>query len=228
MFRSMCLIALGAASSLVWGQGTSSYQPAVPRASTFNNFGYGGYGGFYGGGTVAGSAMQGMASVISAQGNYNLATSAAAVNMTQAQRNNIQNRQLWANTYFEMRSAQRAAVTAERGPPPSREQLARLASEGAPRPVSTHEVDPVSGQIQWPGLLQGAAFAEQRAGIEALSAKRAQYGRLGISDQNQMGSEIESMSAQLREQIRNVPPQQYVEASSFLRSLMFSMTRTQL
>jgi hypothetical protein len=172
--------------------------------------------------------MQGMASVISAQGNYNLSTSAAAINMTQAQRNEIQNRQMWTNTYFDMRATQRAATAAERGPPPSREQLARLAAEGAPRPLSSHQVDPVSGKVHWPSLLEDPLFADQRGAIEPLMAKQAQYGRLGLSDQNQAGAAIEGMTAKLKEQIRNVPPQQYVEASSFLRSLMFNVTRAQL
>jgi hypothetical protein len=209
--------------------GSQPYQPAVPAASTFNGYGgYGGYGGSYGGGTAAGSAMQGMASVISAQGNYNLATSAAAVNMTQAQRNEIQNRQLWTNTYFEMRAANRAATSAERGPPPSQEQIARMAAAGVPKPLGSHEVDPVSGQVYWPEILQDNSFAQQRAQVEQLLAKRAQYGRLGASDTNQLGGAIEGLSSTLKQQVRSVPPQQYVAANSFLKSLMYSATQSPL
>src|SRR5688572_20771421 len=176
MSRFTFVAALAATAVMAMAQ-SGSYQPAVPSPSTYN--GYGGYyGGSYGGGTVAGSAMQGMASVISAQGNYNLATSAAAVNMTQAQKNDIQNRQEWTNTYFEMRATNRAATTAERGPPPSHEQIARLAAAGMPKPLTSHEVDPVSGQVAWPDLLQDNLFAQQRAQVEQLMAKRAQYGRL--------------------------------------------------
>ena len=81
---------------------SAPYQPAVPAASTVNA--YGGYPGYSsGGGTVAGNAMNGMASMISAKGDYNLSTSAAAINMTQAQKNEIENRQLYTNTYFDMR-----------------------------------------------------------------------------------------------------------------------------
>ena len=70
----------------------------------------------YGGGTVAGNAMNGMASMISAAGDYNLATSAAAVNMTQAQKNEIENRAQWTQTYFDMRAVNRSARAAERAP----------------------------------------------------------------------------------------------------------------
>ena len=99
------------------------YQPAVPAATTVNT--YGGYPGYSGGGTAAGNAMNGMASVISAKGDYNLSTSAAAINMTQAQKNEIQNRQQWTNTYFDMRATNKAA-RGQRGRP--------SAHDGADRP----------------------------------------------------------------------------------------------
>ena len=38
------------------------------------------------------------------KGNYNLSTSAAAINMTEARKNHIQNQNLAANTYFQMRT----------------------------------------------------------------------------------------------------------------------------
>ena len=95
------LIALAQTGSPGSGGYSPPYQPAVPAPSTSNQ--YGGWGGYWGGGTVAGSAMNGMASVISAKGNYNLSTSAAAINMTQAQKNSIENENLATNTYFQMR-----------------------------------------------------------------------------------------------------------------------------
>ena len=137
-------------------QQAAPYQPAVPSSNTVNN--YGGWGGYYGGGgggnTVAGSAMNGMASVISAKGDYNLSTSAAAVNMTQAQKNEIQNRQMATDAYFSMRATNRQAVAAERGPSPTMEQLVKIARQGVPKPLNTSQLDPVSGKIAWPGPLQ--------------------------------------------------------------------------
>ena len=88
------LVAVCSVAALVQAQapGATPYQPAVPAASTVNSYG-GWAGGYSGGATVAGSAMNGMANAISAKGDYNLSTSAAAVNMTQAQKNEIENRQ---------------------------------------------------------------------------------------------------------------------------------------
>ena len=88
--------------------------------------------GYWGGQTPAGAALNGLASVISAEGDYNLASSAAAVNLTQAEKNEIQNQQLAANTYFEMLAAWRAQRDALHGPPPTIEQIARLAHYGVP------------------------------------------------------------------------------------------------
>ena len=36
------------------------------------------------------------------------------------------------------------------------------------------------------------------------------------------------MSNKLRDQIRNISPQEYIESKNFLKSLMYDMTRTQL
>ena len=136
--------------------GTSQpYQPAVPPPSIIN--GNGGWSGGYGGtgaSTAAGSAMNGMASVISAKGNYNLSTSAAAVNMTQAQKQEIQNHQQYTNTYFEMRATNKAARKAEEGPQPTMEQIARIAHDGAPKPLTSDQWNPVTGTVNWPALLQ--------------------------------------------------------------------------
>jgi hypothetical protein len=114
---------------------TRPYQPAVAAPST-TVYGGGGWGGNSGGGTVAGSAMNGMSQVISAAGQYNLNTSAAAINMTQAQSNAMQNQVQSVNTFWEMRNIGKAQRAAERGPNLTPEQIARMAREGVPRPLT--------------------------------------------------------------------------------------------
>src|SRR6478609_662161 len=64
------------AASAQQGSLSQPYQPSVPQSSGGGYMGF--YGGIPGGGTVEGSMEQGMASMMSAAGNYNLATSAAA------------------------------------------------------------------------------------------------------------------------------------------------------
>src|SRR5437870_5530495 len=105
-----CVLALASTLLAQTGGTPSYYQPAVPSASSFSA--YGAYPGYSTGGTVEGNALKGMASVISAKGDYNLSTSAAAVNLTQAEKQDIQNRQAATHAYFEMRQTNRAAVAA--------------------------------------------------------------------------------------------------------------------
>jgi len=205
---------------------TAPYQPAVPAPSTVNA--YGGYPGYTGGGTAAGSALNGMASVISAKGDYNLSTSAAAINMTQAQKNEIQNRQQWTNTYFDMRETNRRALAAERGPSPTMEQLARYAREGMPKPLGPSQMDPVSGQLKWPSALQEASFDSQRGEVDQLFATRARYGRLSYADQMKVRQTIDAMFDGLKAQIQTIPPQDYVACRSFLQSVSYAATKTEL
>jgi hypothetical protein len=207
-------------------QPQAPYQPAVPPPSNVNQFG-GFYGGS-GGGTVAGSAMNGMANVISSKGNYNLSTSAAAINMTQAQRNAIQNQQLYTDTYFQMRATNRAAQKAEAGPPPTMEEIARIAREGAPRPVSTQQVNPTTGKINWPAALQQDVFAPQRETLDQIVAKQVKYGGLDFSDQMQARKTIETMFGELKSMITTMPPQDYTQSRSFLNSMIYATARAQL
>jgi hypothetical protein len=201
------------------------FQPAVPSSSSFNA-----YGGFYDGGasTAEESAMRGMASVISARGDAALSTSAAAVNLTQAEKQDIENRQAATTAYFEMQETNRAYRDARRSPRLSHEQYVRIAASAAPKKLSTNEIDAVAGRINWPELLQLEPFAEERGGLDKLCTKYAQYGTLGLSDHMAAGKLIDAMNVKLKGMVSKVPAQHYVAAKNFLKSLMFAMTKTQL
>ncbi|OHB85183.1 MAG: hypothetical protein A2V98_20430 [Planctomycetes bacterium RBG_16_64_12] len=172
--------------------------------------------------------MNGMGNVISSKGNYNLATSEAAINMTQAQQNEIQNHLTYANTYFQMKETNQAYKKAQAKPRPTEEQLARWAREAAPQPVSPSEVDPVSGAINWPNVLQQDSFAAQRTALEQLSAQKAAHGSLSISDEMAARKTIESMFAQLKSQVRDVPTQDYIASKHFLQSMIYALAHTGL
>lgn len=229
MKRLVCVALLLSASLALAQQSQAPYQPAVPPPS-FGGYGGGyGYGGYGGAGTtVAGSAATGMANAISAKGSYNLSTSAAAVNMTQAQKNEIQNHQLYTNTYFEMRATNKKARAAEDGPPPTAEQLARMAHETAPKPLSAGEMNEVTGKISWPQALQLDLFATDRQKLEAVVGNYSQMGNLNYQDQITARGLINDMAAKLKTQIRNMPSTDYTTCKEFLRSLMFTTAHCQL
>jgi len=215
-----------AASQYPNRQASPPYQPAVPAPSSSNY--YGGWGGYSGGGTVAGNAMNGMANVISAQGQRNLSNSAAAVNMTQATKNHIQNRQQWTNTYFDMQKTNKAAFDASVGPPVATEQLARMAKYGIPKPLATSQADAVSGQLFWPSALQQECFAAQRGDVDQLVATQARYGGLSYEDQMKARKAILDMFTQLKAQVDQIPPQDYTTCRSFLSSVLYATTKTLL
>ena len=207
----------------------SSYQPSVPSPSVVAPYGGGyGRGSGYGASTAAGSALNGMASVVSAAGDYNLSTSAAAVNMTQAQRNHIQNRQQWTNTYFAMQDTNRAAREAKRKPPPTMEQVAKMAAQGVPQPLSPSQVDPVSGKINWPSTLMQPEFDSQRKALDQVFAARTANGGLGFSDQAKAQQAVDAMFDELKVLVRVVPPPEYVASRNFLQSLSYTATKTGL
>ena len=68
---------------------------------------YGGYPVVNRASTAGESYARGMADVTRSAGMYNLATSEAAINLTEAQSNYIKNRDQWTNTYCQMREANR-------------------------------------------------------------------------------------------------------------------------
>jgi hypothetical protein len=239
MRRPALFVALLTLTSLAWAQQQTPpqqqqqapYQPAVPPPSMgmYGGGGWGMYGGAGGvGSTAAGSAMTGMANVISAKGDYNLSTSAAAVNYTQAQKNEIQNRQLYTDTYFNMRATNKAARAAEDGPPPTAEQIARIAHDGAPRPLSTSEVNGVTGRLNWPSALQMDSFAPARQQLEPLFVSLSQLGTLNYADQSKAREIINGMNSQLKSMVRMIPPSDYTACKSFLKSLMFTACKSQL
>ncbi|MEN6457357.1 MAG: hypothetical protein ABFC63_00295 [Thermoguttaceae bacterium] len=204
------------------------YQPAVPPPSTSVYGGNGPWGGYGGATTAAGSALNGMAGVISAAGQRNLLNSAAAVNWTEAQKNDIENRQRWTNAYFEMRATNRAAAAADRSPRLTMEQIARLAKDGAPKPLNTSHLDPVSGGIKWPSALQQPMFDTQRNEIDRVLATQARYGVLSYSDQTKIREDIKTIFEQLKSQIDQIPPTEYVACRNFLRSVSYATTKTDL
>jgi hypothetical protein len=205
--------------------GAAKYQVIAPPPSsqTYN----GGYG--YGGGgaqTAQGAALQGMSQVISAAGERNLSNSAAAINWTQAQSNEMQNRVQGVSTFWEMRNMGKAERDKERGPPPTPEELARRARAGAPRQLNTNQIDPVTGELHWPSALQQDMFNEQRGPVDEYAAKWVKYGTLDYTDQTGMRQNIDAMFDAMKGQISSIPPQDYVQCRSFLQSLLYATTRT--
>jgi hypothetical protein len=190
---------------------------------------YYGYGGFYGGGggwgsgagsTAAGSYLAGLGQSIRAAGQYNLYSSEAAVNLEQASKQDIENRLQWTNTYFEMRKINQAYQQSQKAPPGNPTTWARLAQQAAPKRMTPDELDPVTGTLNWPSVLQEEMYRPERDQLDQLFADRAMvHGAIGYPMYTNIRNTVDSMHAKLKGQIRAVNSKFYIEANNFLTSL---------
>jgi hypothetical protein len=167
--------------------------------------------------------------VIRARGEFNRLTSEAAINMQEARSRAIVNARDAVDAYFQIRQMNRDYRQAERRPRPTREDLERYARAARPDPLSPSELDTLTGRVRWPILLRDDRFAPLRAKLEelldrwAVSRNLGQFDRFDMEQQLAVRRATDQMQEGLREEIRNVPPQDYVAAQRFLRSLEYQV-----
>jgi len=173
--------------------------------------------------TAAEGIQRGFADVVRSAGEADLNHSAAAQNWEQARSMRMDNHLQYANTYFQMRQINRQARAAEAGPRLSTEQLFRIAQEQAPNRLSNSDLDPLTGDITWPIVLQDTPFAEYRQTLTNLFADRAREGgTVTISELGEIRRTTDAALATLKENIRNYPANDYLRARRFLENLSFS------
>jgi hypothetical protein len=162
-----------------------------------------------------------MADVVRSSGYANLKNSEAAINYSEARSREMDNYKQWTNTYFETRAMNRKYREAERGPRPTMEDAVRYAQMGRPKRLSPGELDSVTGGIQWPLLLRGDEYAQERDELDAIFSQRARTGVLDASVYVRAREIAQEMTAELKNHVADVPPDQYVIAKNFLKSLAY-------
>jgi hypothetical protein len=173
--------------------------------------------------TAAEGYQRGFADIVRSAGEYNLNTSEALINVEQARSMNMQNHLQYAQTYFEMRQVNAQAVAQMRGPRLSTEQLYRIAQENAPDRLSNSDLDPLTGDITWPIVLQDAPFNDYRQTLSNLFADRARDGgSVNINELTEIRRTADEALATLKANIRNYPANDYLRARRFLENLSFS------
>ena len=175
---------------------------------------YGGYGNM--GSTPAESYARGQAEMIRAQGEAYKNAAAGAIDYEQARAVYLENQQKWQQIQFERkqmgeqkRAEEQAAQRA------ARER--RQASNPTPPPaeISDLQYEPSTGNVTWPELLQGDQFTNGRKTLEELFKVKAHTG--GTSDVNeQIFDAASALRTQLKSQVRQVSPNDYIEARKFL------------
>src|SRR5579872_3279977 len=224
MTRHAWLVTCLAAGALVAGSAPASAQVAVaPVVTGMPWFAGGGYG-YYGGGTAAGNYFMGLAQVIRAEGQYNAMTAQGMVSYEEARSKYIDNVNRWTQAYFQMREAndayqrQKFARTKH-----SRETLAMVAASDVPLRLSSYDLDPISGKINWPAPLLEAQYDGLRSDLDQLFATRATTSQTGTSAP--IHEDIRQLRDALRSNIETMPANDYIAARKFLDSLDYSIVQ---
>jgi hypothetical protein len=174
--------------------------------------------------TPAGSYARGMSDLIRSQGAKNLRDAQAAEEVEEARAKYMENRMQATENYFRMRSMNRAYREDERGPRPTSEELFRLAKLKAPDRLSPSEMDPISGEVNWPMVLRDEMFAPTRIKLDKMFAYWAEHGnQLSIDQYAEMQRSLEQLSAMLVTVVESTPPKPYAEARNFLESIGYEL-----
>jgi hypothetical protein len=190
---------------------------SIPAAGQWGGFGYnrGGYAS-----TAAQAAEYGMSEMMRAQGYLNMQNSEAAKNWEEVKTLDIQNRMRWTETYFEMRKTNRDARAAEARPTITHDQAIRMAKMGAPPRLVSTQLDPVTGHIEYPMVLQDDIFTPYRQELDALFAKRASSGgSMSFNEFQAIQTTVSDFSDALKEHVGKYPAGEYGRARTFLDSL---------
>lgn len=190
---------------------------AGPVAAQWGGFGFnrGGYAS-----TAGQAAAYGMSEMMRAQGYENLQNSEAAKNWQEAKTLDIQNKMRWTETYFEMRKTNRDARAAEAGPPVTQEQAIRMAKMSAPPRLGSTQLDPVTGHIEYPMVLQDDIYKPYREELNGLFAKRAATGgSIQYTEYQAIQSTVSKFVDALKEHVNKYPAGEYGRARTFLNSL---------
>jgi hypothetical protein len=172
------------------------------------------YGG--GGGTAASAYMNGMSSVIQAEGAYNLMSAQAAIAAQQAESQYLQNRLAATQTYFEMRKMNKQYRDEERAKPMSSEALTHYYEQMKPKRMAATQVDPVTGQISWPVPLQDEAYASYREQLDSFYKLRAEHKDFNYND---VRLAAEGMQTEFKKHLDEFAPQDFEKSNRFLEEL---------
>ncbi len=179
--------------------------------------------------TYAEGVQRGAADVVRSAGMANLMNSEAAKNYEDARSKYLDNRLKGTKTYFEMRRYNKEYREAQKGPRPTSEQLFRLAKEATPKSLAPTELDPVTGEIKWPTILQGDEFADYRKNLEELYAARASSGGKLTPDQfSEIQKNISDMQVELGRKVKaqEIEPQTFSQANAFVKRLGYESRRS--
>ena len=206
-----------------WAVGTALVVALSGTASAqWGGWGFG-MGGGMGGGmavTAGQAAAYGLSDVIRSEGYANLQNSEAAMNWEDAKTKQIENRDKWTNTYFDMRRTNRESRRSENGPAVTHDQAIRFAKAAAPPRLTSAQLDPVTGHIEYPLVLTAKDYESYRQELNRLFADRAATGgSLQFEQFQKIQGTVSKFIDALKENVSRYPAGDYGRARTFLDSL---------
>lgn len=182
--------------------------------------GYAPYGASYHSSTAGEGYARGMADVVRSAGDYNLRTSEAAKNYTDARSQDLDNRLKYTQNYFEMRRINKEARAAEQSPRLSNEDAFRMARQAAPRPLTSAQLDRLTGSIDWPLILRDPQYSALIEPLNQLFVERAS-GTTAPDIYLKVQKAAEVLQAALKKNINIYKSGDFIAAKKFIDSLEY-------
>jgi len=131
----------------------------------------------YNSASTAGEGYQrGAASVIQAQGQRNLSNSQAAINLTDAHSNAIDNSVKSVNAFWEKKDIYNERLQQQNYQIQQRREM--LMAKNQLQPLTPEEFDRTTGRITWPKILEQSQYDQYRTTLDEMFKKRAYQGAL--------------------------------------------------
>ena len=103
----------------------------------------------------------------------------------------------------------------------NREIAADRAHRAGPGRPEAHELNQITGELYWPGALLDVQFDAGRSRLEEIFRRRARYGADTADPSLEVHQLTQSMQATLKSRIRQLPPQSYTRAKTFLSRIQY-------
>jgi hypothetical protein len=179
--------------------------------------------------TAAESYLRGQADVIRAQGQYNLLSSQAMINVTRAYRQHLDNQVKKTQTYFAMQRINQEVKAAKRAERRSRYLEASRSAASKMVRNAPLVLDSATGRIRWPAALRSDEYAAHRNVVDGLHARVNAGQALEGDARATLGQTVDRMLETLRRHVREIPGTDYAAAKRFLRELSYeSLLHTEM
>jgi hypothetical protein len=174
---------------------------------------------------VGESHARGLSDVVRSRGQHEMDSAQARVTRAEARSRELDNRLKSSQTYFEMRNynrEQRFGTPDEKYAKKraNEEKYAKYARHANPDELTDSQLDPLTGKIKWPFSLMSPKYENYRNQLDDLFEQRARHGgQISYRTYEQIKFTTKDFLKALREDIREMDPQDYLAAKRFVNAL---------